>query len=114
MQHRPDDSFKKGHKPNPFIVGQTTKAVFNWSAFLLLGVLLVFTVSKRVTYRKLMVNHIMEPTPMGNPTAPPIAPKNQTTKMPFDLSAYRASGCSSISGPRGARPAGMKCLRWKC
>ena len=89
MKKRPDNTFKLGHKPNPFIVRESTKAIFIWSAFILLGALLAFTVSKRVTYRKLMVNHIMEPTPMGNPVAPAIAPAQLTTEKPFQLADYR-------------------------
>ncbi len=36
-----------------------------------------------------MVNHIMEPTPMGNPVAPAIAPAQLTTEKPFQLADYR-------------------------
>ena len=89
MKNRPDSSFKTGFKPNPFIVGAPTKALFIWSAFILLGGLLAFSVSKRVTYRKLMVNHIMEPTPMGTPIAPGIQPPVAPGGKAFKLSDYR-------------------------
>ncbi len=89
MQIREDSSFKKGFKPPPFIVTKGIKSVFVWSSFILLGALLAFSVHKRVKYYELMVTHIIEPTPMGNPIAPSIDLKLGTSGQTRRLSDYK-------------------------
>jgi len=89
MQIRKDSTFKKGFKPNPFIVTLGTKGIFVWLAFILLGTLLSFSVHKRFKYRQLMVNHIIEPTPMGNPIAPKLELSLGTSGQIRKLSDYK-------------------------
>ena len=89
MSVREDPSFKRGFKPPPFIVTQGTKGIFVWSSFILLGALLAFSVHKRITYYELMVTHILEPTPMGNPVAPSLELQLGTSGQTRQLSDYK-------------------------
>ena len=55
-----------------WIVRPWMKAVFFWCALSLLGVLGGYEASRRVQFRQLLVDSVVEPTDVGNAPAPPV------------------------------------------